>query len=191
MHKESESSIHHSPFTIHHSSSSGFTLVETILYIALIVIMLSALVPFALQMIDSSAKSGTAQDVYSAARYASERIKYEIRNASDLNVANSSFGVNLATTTGAMLSLAESTSSVNPTNFSVVSGTLKIAQGANSPVALNPSSTQITSLVFQNYSTGTYHNIGFVLVVSDSSTSTRTEYQASTTIESSAELRSK
>ncbi len=172
-------------------TSRGFTLIETILYLALVMIMLGAILPLSLQILNSGAKSGTSQEVSSSARYTSERIEYEIRNASSVNVGSSSFGVNLAASSTAMLSLIGSTSSVNPTKFSVVSGTLQITQGTSSAIGLNPTTTKVTSLIFSNYSTGSFNNIGFVMVLNGASTSTRTEYQATTTIAASAETRSK
>jgi len=173
------------------SKSEGFTLIEMLLYIGIIAIMLATLLSFSLQMLASSAKSQTDQTVYSEERYATERLTYEIRNAAGVNVASSSFGVNLAASSTAMLSLSEASSPLNPTVFSVASGTFMVQQGTGAPIALNSSSTQVTSLVFSNYSTGTYNNVGFLMNISDSSTSTRNEYVASTTIEGSAEVRSK
>lgn len=170
--------------------SQGFTLIEMILYIGLIMIMLVSIVSFSLEMINSGAKSNTEQEVYSSARYASERIISTIRNAKSINIASSSFGTNLVASSGAALSLGESASSSNPTTFSIVSGILTITQGTSGAVTLNPSSTQVTSLVFSNYSTGTYSNIGFTLIMTGSTTTTVNAYQASSTIEASAELRS-
>jgi type II secretory pathway pseudopilin PulG len=169
----------------------GFSLLETILYLALIVIMLGALVPVMLQIVDAGAKSSLDQEVDSVARYASERIIYEIRNAQNLNVASSSFGTNFAASSTALLSLAESSTAVNPTTFSVASGTLYVAQGTSTPVSLTPSSTSVSSLIFTNNSTSTFNNVSFVLVLIDSSPSVREEFQATTTIEGTAELRGK
>jgi type II secretory pathway pseudopilin PulG len=168
----------------------GFTLIETILYIALLVIIMSAILPLSLQILGSGAKSTAGQEVYGAARYTSERIAYEIRNAALLNTASSSFNVNLATSSGAGLYLSGFSSSTDPTIIRVDSGTATIIQGTSTPVALNSSSTQVTNLVFSNYSTSTYRNVGFVLGMANAGTSTRQEFQASTTIRMSVELRS-
>jgi len=175
----------------HKSISEGFTLIETILYVALIVIMLSALLPFSLVMISNAAKSSTDQEVYSAAQYVSEELLYQIRNASSVNIGSSSFGTDFVASSGAMLSLAETSSTVNPTTIKVASGTLVMTRGTSSAVSLNSSLTSVASLIFSNYSTNTFNNIGFILTVSDSYTSTKNEYVASTTIKTSAELRGK
>ena len=170
---------------------NGFSLLETILYLALIVIMLAALLPIALQIVDIGAKSSVDQEVYSVARYGSERMKYEIRNASDVNIASSSFGVNFAASSGAALFLTESSGTLNPTKFSVASGTLQITQGTGTAIALIPTSTRVSSLIFLNNSTGTFKNINFVLTIVPSSTSARQEFLATSTITLSAEVRSK
>ena len=53
------------------TSTTGFTLVEIILYVALLAIMMSAVLPIALQLINSGTKSGVTQEVYQSARYVS------------------------------------------------------------------------------------------------------------------------
>jgi type II secretory pathway pseudopilin PulG len=169
----------------------AFSLIEILLYVALIVIMMSALLPVALQIINSGTKSGVTQEVYQSARYVSERIKYEIRNASGINIASSTFNLNLATTTNAGLYLIGYTSSTNPTIISVATGTIRIQQGTSTPIFLHSFDAQAASLIFSNYSTSTYNNVGFTLTMTDASTSTRQEYNASTTLITSVELRNK
>jgi len=67
----------------------GFTFVELLLYISVVSIMISSLVLFALTIINNGAKSSTHQEVFSQARYISERFKYEIRNATGINSVSS------------------------------------------------------------------------------------------------------
>ena len=104
--------------------NSGFTYIEMILYISIVVIMMNALVPFAWNVIGTGAKSATQQEVSSAARYVSERISFEIRNASDINTGASTFGSSPGT-----LSLAHSISAQNPTLITLTSGKVTIKQG--------------------------------------------------------------
>src|SRR3989344_7372816 len=67
----------------------GFTLIELILYMALVSIVLTAIVPFAWNIIGGGVKSSAQQEVFSQARFVSERIKYEIRNASGITSVRS------------------------------------------------------------------------------------------------------
>lgn len=173
------------------SMRKGFTLVEMILYVALLAIMMGAALPIALQLVTNGTKSGITQEVYHSARYASERIMYEIRNANGIYDASSTFDVDIATTTGAALYLIGASPATDPTVITVASGTLQIRQGAGDPVALNSVDSRVASLIFSNYSTSTYNNVGFVLTMANAATSTRQEYRASTTINTSVGIRSK
>lgn len=170
--------------------NQGFTFIEVILYMAIVSIMLVTLIPFAWNMMTGGTKSSVQQEFYTAARIASERIKYEIRNATGLNTAISSFDVNLATTANSKLSLAQSAPS-NPTEFSIQSGNLMLTQGSNPAVALNPKNTRITNLTFSNYSStdNKTKNVSFVLTVDAAYLSQRQEYTGSITLRSSAEIR--
>lgn len=163
------------------NENKGFTLVELILYIAIITIVLSALVPFAWNTVETGVKSAVQQEVNANARYISERIKYEIRNATGIN--------SVAATS---ISLATSTPATNPTVIDLSGGNIRIKQGAGSAVNLNSANTVINSLIFTNYSSGdtkTKH-IKFVMTVAASFAAARQEYQDSVVIEGSSEVRS-
>lgn len=158
----------------------GFTLIELILYTAIVTIMLSAMVPLSWHIIEGGAKSTTQQEVFSSARYISERIKYEIRRAS--GISNISAG------------------SISLTNFSPDSTTVIDLNGSNvrinkngtGAVNLNSSDTSITSLVFTNYTSADNKakHIRLAMTVTDNYVSNKQEYQQSMTLETSAEVRS-
>ena len=160
---------------------SGFTFIEVILYVSIISIVLTALVPAAWNIIGGSVKSSSQQEVFSQARYVSERIKYEIRNASGI------------TTVGA--------TSISLTNFSpdtttvidLSGGKIRINKNGAGAVNLNSNDTNVTSLTFTNYTSGdnkTKH-IQFVFTIDDNFASSRQEYNVpAQTVEGSAELRS-
>jgi type II secretory pathway pseudopilin PulG len=163
--------------------SQGFTYIELILYIAILTIIMSSLIPFAWNIIEGGAKNTTEQEVFANARYISERIKYEIRNAS---------GINSVSTNQISLSSADSAS--NPTIISLSSGNVMIQKGAGSAVALNSSDTTISSLTFTNYTSADNKtkNIQFTFTLTDNYTNAgvRQEYNATTSVEGSAEVRS-
>ncbi len=161
----------------------GFTFIELILYIAVVSIMLTALVPFAMNVIGGGVKSTSEQEVFSQARYVSERIKYEIRNATAINsvAANS-------------ISLAVSVPANNPTVIDLSGGKIRIKLGSAAAINLNSNDTKINSLTFTNYTdtvTNKTKHIQFSFVIDDNFGSARQEYDVPTmTIEGSAELRS-
>ncbi len=162
-------------------NQKGFTLIELILYIALVTIILSALVPFAWNTVETGVKSAVQQEVNSNVRYMSERIKYEIRNATGIN--------SVAATS---ISLATSVSGTNPTVIDLSGGNIRIKQGSGSTVNLNSANTVINSLTFTNYTSGdgkTKH-IQFIITVAASFAAARQEYQDSVVVESSGEVRS-
>ena len=160
----------------------GFTFIELILYISIITIMLSALIPFAWSVIGSGVKSSAEQEVFSQARYVSERIKYEIRNANSINSVNSPINtIDLNTSTNAT------------TVIDLNSGKIRIKYGAGTAIPLNSTDTAASLLTFTNYTSAdnkTKH-IQFTFTMGDAGTSTRQEYQVpAVNIDSSAEVRS-
>lgn len=158
----------------------GFTLIELILYVAIITIVMGALIPFAWSVIEGSAKSSVEQEVSSQARYVSERIKYEIRNANDIN-SISAQSIDLNTDTNAT------------TVIDLSAGKVRIKYGAGIPVNINSNDTNVTNLTFTDYQSAdakTKH-IQFSFTIDDNYAGSRQEYDApAITVESSAELRS-
>ncbi len=159
---------------------AGFTFIELILYVSIVTLMLTAIVPFGWNAIVSATKSSVQQEVYSQARFLSERLKYEIRNASGIT----SVGTN----------------SISLTNFSpdtstlidLDSGKIRINKNGAGAVNLNSDDTNVTSLTFTNYTSSdnkTKH-IEFNFTISTSYTGARQEFKESVTIQGSGEVRS-
>lgn len=160
----------------------GFTFIELILYISIVTIMLTALIPFAWDVIGVGVKSSTEQEVFSQARYVSERIKYEIRNANSINSVNSPINtIDLNTPTNAT------------TVIDLSNGKIRIKYAAGTATPLNSEDTTASLLTFTDYTSAdnkTKH-VQFSFTMDDAGTSTRQEYQVpAVNIESSAEVRS-
>lgn len=169
-------------------STRGFTLIELLLYVALVTIILSALIPFTWDIIGSSVKSKVQQEVSANGRYVTERINYEIRNATAINTSD--FGVDLALDPSKQISITSPTNGT--TLFKVTAaGIATITYGGNT-YNLNSSDTKITSMIFTNYTSSdnkTKH-IQTVLTIGSNFAQTRQEYKQTMTLETSAELRS-
>ncbi|MEK7185789.1 MAG: hypothetical protein AAB675_00285, partial [Patescibacteria group bacterium] len=121
------------------------------------------------------------QEVNSNARYISERIKYEIRNATGINLL-----------LGTIISLATATPATNPTLIYRSGGNIMIKQGTTDAININSVNTVINSLAFTNYTSGdgkTKH-VKFVINLAAKYGAARQEYQDSILIEGSAEVRS-
>lgn len=161
-------------------SGAGFTFIELILYISILTIILSALVPFAWNTIETGVKSAVQQEVNANARYISERIKYEIRNAKDITAVTPN---------------SISLSNFSPDTTTVIglsSGNVQINKNGTGPVNLNSVNTVIDSLTFTNYTSSDKKtkNIQFVMTIAGSFAAARQEYQDSIVASSSAEVRS-
>ncbi|MDO8435751.1 MAG: prepilin-type N-terminal cleavage/methylation domain-containing protein, partial [bacterium] len=99
----------------------GFTLIEVLLYTALLGIILGTFVLTTTTVLESRAKSQTALMLNEGMRYAMERIAYRIANASAVTLP--------ASGTGPALTLTMPTPSQNPTAFTLSGGVIMIAQG--------------------------------------------------------------
>ncbi len=164
------------------NSHKGFTFIELILYISIVTIILSALVPFAWSAIQTGVKSSVQQEVNSNARYISEIIKYEIRRAS---------GITSVTPT--IISLTNfSPDSTTVIEWNWATGNVTIIKNGGVAVNLNSANTIPLSLIFTSYTSSdnkTKH-IQFTLNIAADYGAVRQEYQDSIVIKSSAEVRS-
>lgn len=163
-------------------TEQGFTFIELILYMAIISIVMSALIPFAWNVIEGGVKSSSQQEVFSQARFVSERIKYEIRNANSINSVSPT-----------SISLAVSPPANNPTIIDLSAGNIRIKLGGSPAVNLNSADTKITTLTFTDYSSldNKTKHIRFIFTIDDNYPAIRSEYDVpSYTLEGSAEVRS-
>ena len=124
---------------------AGFTLVETVLYIAIFSGMVTALVSFALSITESRNKTYVVQEVQANMRVAHDIVSQRIRSASAVNASSSVFG-----TDPGVLSLAMASSSLNPTiiTLSADDGVLQIKEGNSVTTTITSSDVQVHNLVF-------------------------------------------
>ena len=127
-------------------NKKAFTLIEIIIYIALLGIFLSAATVSLWDIILGNVKSSVQQEVQESLRYSSYRILYEIRSALGVN-DYSDFGVNLAQNSANTLSLAASAPD-NPVEIRVQNGILQIKRGALDWGNATGSAVEITNLTF-------------------------------------------
>ena len=165
----------------------GFTLIELLIYLALVSIFLTAATTSMWDIILGNTKSSVEQEVQESLRYASHRLSFEIRNANSIG-ASSDFGVNLAATPGAALSL-NSPSPDNPTEFRVNNGLLQIKQGSGDWTTITSSALEVTNLVFTNLTDDSSENIKFAVTVNYLNPGDRSELEKSATFESASQLR--
>lgn len=162
----------------------GFTFVEAILYVAIVTVMLSALIPFVWNMIEGAAKSNVQQEVSSNARYISERLKYEIRNATGINSID-------CVSSSKTISLVNSNSGLNPTIITYSSPNITIKQGTGSTLNLNSADVVISSFSCSNNTSGSLtKNISFSFIADQANNTSRSDFKSTITVQTSVELRS-
>jgi type II secretory pathway pseudopilin PulG len=168
------------------TGGAGFTLIELILYVALVSIFISGAVFFAWDVVYGRVKSRVQQEVSQNLRLASKRVSYEIRNAMGVNSAS-----------GSTLSLSMEDTSRDPTVFDLSGGRLRIGFGSaapcpiTAPCELTSNQVTVTNLEFIDRSAGSDSiNIQFTITVENNNPSGRQEWERSQTYTSSAELRS-
>lgn len=169
----------------------AFTLIEVLLYTGIVGIVLASLVGFGWNMMGIEVKTAAHSDAMSNARFVGEKLSFFIREATDIDAANSNFGVNLAMTPGSKVTL-RSVAPNDPIVFDVSSGTLRVTQGVAAPASLTSSNISVNSIVFTNASSadGKTKNIGFDIQLETISGGNRFEYESEVLLRSSAEIRS-
>lgn len=132
-------------FKLTKKNNAGFTLIEIIIYVAIIGGLLVALTSFILTISGSRNKSYSEQEVNANARMALSVISKKIKSASGINA-----GVSIFDTHPGVLSLAMASSTLNPTVFALNNGRLTITEGVGSAQFVTDQRINITNLVFTN-----------------------------------------
>ncbi len=167
--------------------NKGFTLIEVLIYLAIVGIALSSFVAFVMQISDVKAKNYVMEEAQANARIALDIISRKIKSANGVNTALSTFDADPGE-----LSLSMSDSSKNPTVFNLTEddGILQITQGADDPVAITSDEVKITSLVFTNLSAGSdFENIRIQLTVEYNNLGSDIEYAYSQNYQTTVSLR--
>ncbi|MEK9173256.1 MAG: hypothetical protein AAB594_01630 [Patescibacteria group bacterium] len=164
-------------------SGAGFTLVEIILYVSIASVMLTLISIFIAATLESRVKSQTIAEVEQGGAQAIDIITQTIRNSVSINSPTTS-------TTGGALSLGVIDPLKNPTIFDLNAGSLRITEGAGSPVEITNPKISTTGLTFSNLSKiNTPGSIRIEFTVSHINPSGRNEFGFSKNYTASASLR--
>lgn len=125
------------------SRQAGYTLIELLLYIAMIGILLSAVVAFFGMTTDARVKNQSITEVNEQATYVMDYITQTVRNASSITSPAIS-------ASGSSLTLAVPTANLSPTVFSLVSGVLQVKEGTAAAVPLTSSKVQVSAFTITN-----------------------------------------
>ncbi len=165
---------------------AGFSLIEMILYIAIVAIFISGAVLFAWNIMYGRIKSQVQLDVNYNLHFLTQRISYELKNA-----------VSIYSITGSEICLQMAETNRNPTRIYEQNGTLRTAWGGGSTnctsmtndVQLSSDEIAITSISFTNLSQGISKNVRFSIGLEAINNSGRQEWDFGGDNTSSIELK--
>ncbi|MBI5466118.1 MAG: prepilin-type N-terminal cleavage/methylation domain-containing protein [Candidatus Kerfeldbacteria bacterium] len=121
----------------------GFSLLELIIYIAILAVLLMVIVGLASTSSQSSSAEEARAEVQQNLRFSLDTISSAVRRAASINTPT-------AGGSGSALSLAMSDGSKNPTVFDLSSQVLRITEGAGIAQALTNNRVKVTSIGFQH-----------------------------------------
>ena len=162
-------------------TKKGTSLIELILYIAIISIFLTGMILFTWDLVYGRVKTNIQQEVTYNISLASKRLQYDIKNADGVNK-----------TDGSTLSLNYAVSDPwrDPTIFSLENGRIMVQTGSNDPYPLTGNRVVVTDLNFTQHSiTPETENVEFYMRV-QSASSGRQELEKFETYTTSVEVRS-
>lgn len=166
----------------------GFSLIELLIYIALLTIFLTGTTYFTIGLINGQSKTLVEQEVNDNLRNSMRRIEFEIRNAQAINSLTSN-----------TLCLKMANTSHNPTKIYLSGGKIRIAWGGGSndcnvmtkDEQLTSNKVTANSLTFTNNGNGTTtKNISFNINISYNSTAGGKIWTFNQTYTTDAEIRS-
>lgn len=169
------------------SAAKGFTLIETLIYIAVIGLVVSSFVVFSVSVSQSGNKTFVTQEVHANARHALDIMSGRIRASTGVNTEASTFGSDPG-----VLSLSMAASGSNPTVLSLSGddGVLQITEGVGSAVALTSDEVKVTNLVFTNLTpTGARESIRIQMTVAYNNAGSDVEYSYSKSFQTAVSLR--
>ena len=160
----------------------GFTLIELIIYIAIVAVVLLVAFNFVWEIIYGNVKSQAIREVQQNARFCIEKITKTIEEALVINSPTPGDSANL-------LSLEMPYSSLNPTIFHVFDNKLRITQGVRGTYELTNDRVIVRSLQFTNLSyLDTPGTARVEMVIDHVNPNNRSEYAVSFEIKSTASL---
>jgi len=132
----------------------AFTLIEIIIYLAIVGMIAVTLVMYSISVSTSRGKAEVVAEVQANARFALDIMRQKIRGASGINSAGSTFN-----NPSGVLSIVKPVASENPTIFSLDSGRLRMTVGANPSEFLTSDEVEVSNLRFENLTDGAREHV--------------------------------
>lgn len=125
--------------------TKGFTLIEVVLYIALLGMVLTAITAITIGIVQTNQKLHTVDEVQYNTRFVSERVKKAVRESISVNASASTFDSHPGT-----LTLIHPDGAEDPTIFSISNGTFQVIRGTGPAVDLTTENVQVTNFVLKD-----------------------------------------
>ncbi len=125
----------------------GFSLVEMLVYIAILVLMLFVIINILSVILTSQRSLKTSKAIENSGIFSLERMVREIRHAESINTLQSSFGVSPGVL---VLNGTDTNGNVRIIKFFVSGGRLTIEENGSPAGALTQTGTNITNLIFSH-----------------------------------------
>jgi type II secretory pathway pseudopilin PulG len=126
-----------------YNQTRGFTLIEILLYLALVMIMLAVLGAIGIDVLGSRAKATAQQEMHYASVFAHEKLRNTIARSEAIALP-------IRGENGSVLELSMPTPEQDPTIFSVVEGVLYMQEGVSAPNAITPAAIVVSEVLFSN-----------------------------------------
>ena len=168
--------------TTHHSQK-GFTLLELLLYIAVLSFVLLAMMTLFNLLIEVRTKNRVQGEVYMQGQLVMYEFNRIIKDSSDISLPS-----NGSSTTSATLS--HPTVQKNPIKITLDGSKIFIQEGSSPAIAVTNNSVTVTNLTFRNLTRpNTNGNIQYSFTLSGANGTGRNEFNYSTTFYGGASLR--
>lgn len=170
------------PLTSIPKNGGGFTLIEFIIYIGLVVVILVLMAGFLWNIVFGDIKETSYQEVQQNGRFVLTKMTQEIKKATGINNPSPGNSDNI-------LSLSMADANLDPTIFDVSEGILRITQGTTGPYELTSDRVNVSNIQFTNLSyENTPGTVRIEIEIEHLNPSNSVEYQASINLNSSVTL---
>ncbi len=162
------------------STIKGFTIVEMLIYIAILVLILAVIMSVVISMVRSGRIINALRNIETSAIMSTERLARELRQAESVNVGSSIFGSDPGKL---VLEGVDSLGNPRTVAFHLSSGTLMLSENGVDTGALSQSNARVSSLIFYPFSSPDATGIRTEITIeSGTSTHYRSEKFYSSTI---------
>ena len=161
----------------------GFTILELMLYVVITSAVAFTFVAFLQTILESRVKNQTVAEVEQVGLQIIQLVNQTIRNATAITAPAPG-------ASGASLTLTVPIGANSPTVFDLVSGVMRIKEGAAANINLSSSRVAVSALTFQNLTrAGTPGSVKYQFTITHNNPTGKNEYNFSKTFYASASLR--